>query len=60
VCDRGTAAALGSSSRTLCTLQAASPAEKHDWLLALHNAKLALGASVVVVAAAAAALRISV
>ena len=43
VYNRGTAAALGSNSRVQCTLQAATPADKHDWLLALQNAKLALG-----------------
>ena len=41
-CCRGTVA-LGSSSRVQCTLQAATPAAKHDWLLALQNVKLALG-----------------
>jgi len=34
---------LGSSSRVQCTLQAATPAAKHDWLLELQNVKLALG-----------------
>ena len=39
---RGTAA-LGGGSHVQCTLQAATPAAKHDWLLELQNAKLALG-----------------
>jgi len=40
--DRSTAG-LGGSSRVQCTLQASSPAAKHDWLLELQNVKLALG-----------------
>jgi len=38
-----TAAGLGMSSRVECKLQAATPAEKHDWLLELQNVRLALG-----------------
>ena len=44
-CCRGTSALGASGSRVQCTLQADSPADKHDWLLELQYIKLALGES---------------